>query len=145
MLFSLQAYSQEGPYLHCGTTEAVEQSLKDHPELLENLRKLDEETKHFITGVTAADSILTIPVVFHVFHTYGSERISEAQIRDAVRIMNADFQHKNSDSSQVSAFFQPRVGNTKFRFRLAKKDPQGRCTEGINYVYSDRISRAEKI
>lgn len=136
MLFSFSALGQKAPIRPCGTTEAVEKALREHPELIENLRKLDEETKHFITGVTA-DSVLTIPVVFHVFHTYGSERISELQIRDAIRLMNADFLHRNADSNLVSAPFKSRVGTTNFRFRLAKKDPQGRCTEGINYFYSD--------
>jgi PKD repeat protein len=83
------------------------------------------------------DSTLTIPVVFHVFHTYGSERISEAQIKDGVRLMNLDFQKRSPDTSSVSVNFRAIIGNTQVRFRLAKKDPSGRCTKGINYIFSN--------
>lgn len=120
----------------CGTTEAVEAALLEHPELVENLKRLEKETREYLVGEKILDSTLTIPVVFHVFHTYGSERISEAQMKDAIRIMNEDFQMLNPDTNQVSAAFKPIVGNGQIRFRLAKKDPQGRCTKGINYIYS---------
>jgi hypothetical protein len=71
-----------------------------------------------------------------VFHTYGAERISEAQIRDCIRVLNEDYQNKNADSAQVSTLFQPIIGRPQMRFRLATKDPNGRCTEGINYIES---------
>jgi len=120
----------------CGTVEAINHALEQHPELIENIRQLDRETKEYLTGDKILDSTFTIPVVFHVFNTYGSERISEAQIRDCMRIMNEDFQNKNADSSQVIAAFKSIVGRPQLRFRLAKKSPAGKCTKGINYIFS---------
>lgn len=120
----------------CGTTEAVEQSLLDHPELLQNIQNLDLETRQYLTGEKVLDSTITIPVVFHVFHTYGSERIGEPQMKDCIRIINEDFQKLNPDTNQITAAFKPIAGTGQIRFRLAKKDPTGKCTKGINYIYS---------
>ena len=133
----LPALAQDETHPHiCGTTEAVQKSLEEHPELLNNVRKLDAETIEFLTGEKAMDSILTIPVVFHVFHTYGGERISEDQMKDCIRILNADFNKLSHDTGSITAAFKGIVGNAQFRFRLAQKSPTGKCTKGIEYINS---------
>lgn len=141
LVFAAPLFAQEDqdattPIKVCGTTEAVEQALLEHPELLENLRKLDLETRAYLTGEKILDSTITIPVVFHVFHTYGSERISEAQMKDCIRIMNEDYQLLASDTNLIAPAFKSIVGNGQMRFRLAKKAPNGSCTKGINYIFS---------
>ena len=131
-------FAQDEDFRPCGTVDAVNQSLAEHPELQLNLDQLDQFTREYLehSGNKLLDSTITIPVVFHVFHTYGGERISEAQIRDCIRIMNEDFQNLAADSAQVSTLFKPLIGRPQMRFRLARKDPNGRCTEGINYFES---------
>jgi PKD repeat protein len=137
IIFStFSAKAQEIEFRKCGTSEVVQEALEQHPELIENLRQLDRETKEFLTGDKALDSTITIPVVFHVFHTYGAERISEAQMRDCIRIMNEDFQNRNADSNQVSSSFRNLVGRPQIRFRLAQKSPAGKCSKGVNYIKS---------
>ncbi len=132
----LKAQSQV-VFRKCGTVEAVTKALEEHPELLRNVEQMDLETKEYLMGHDKAlDSTLSIPVVFHVFHTYGPERISEAQIKDCIRIMNEDFLNRNADSNLVSMAFRSIVGRPQIRFRLAKKSPTGRCTKGINYLES---------
>jgi PKD repeat protein len=123
----------------CGTSEAVHKSLSENPQLQLQFDDLERFTKEYVgaPGDKLLDSTITIPVVFHVFHTYGSERISEAQMKDCIRIMNEDFQNRNADSNSVSSPFKAIVGRPQMRFRLAKKDPQGRCTKGINYIESN--------
>lgn len=123
----------------CGASEAIEKSLQEHPELLQNVEELERFTKQYLSENQdkLLDSTITIPVVFHVFHTYGAERISEAQMKDCIRILNEDYQNRNADSSQVVSAFKPIIGRPQMRFRLAKKDPSGRCTKGINYIESN--------
>ncbi len=137
-IIATASFAQHSEVHPCGTTEAVKESLEQHPELMENSYWLEQFTRDFIQNADnkLLDSTITIPVVFHVFHTYGAERISEAQIRDCIRVMNEDYQNLNADSSQVSSLFQPLIGRPQMRFRLARKDPNGRCTEGINYIES---------
>ena len=138
LLLATSLKAQQTEVHPCGTSEAVKESLEQHPELLENLYLLDQFTKDYVrnAGDKLLDSTITIPVVFHVFHTYGAERISEAQIRDCIRVLNEDYQNLASDSSQISTLFKPLIGRPQMRFRLATKDPNGRCTEGINYIES---------
>jgi len=84
---------------------------------------------------------IIIPVVFHVMHTNGGENISEAQIADQMRIINEDFNMQNSDVGNVRntlhAPFAPLVADFEIEFVLAKKDPKGNCTNGINRVYTN--------
>jgi PKD repeat protein len=138
--FSMMAQTEsESIITPCGASEAIEKSLHEHPELLQNVDELERFTKQYMAENQdkLLDSTITIPVVFHVFHTYGAERISEAQMKDCIRILNEDFQNKNADTSQVISAFKPIIGSSQMRFRLAKKDPNGRCTKGINYIESN--------
>jgi len=68
---SLLSYGQDDVFRPCGTSEAVKESLEQHPELLENVRALDKFTREFEQNPNNKlfDSTITIPVVFHVFHT----------------------------------------------------------------------------
>lgn len=77
-----------------------------------------------------------IPVVFHVIHQNGTENISDAQLIDAVRILNEDFNKENPDWPNARAQFQDRVADVGIRFRLAQRDPDGNCTNGITRTVS---------
>jgi hypothetical protein len=76
-----------------------------------------------------------IPVVFHVVHMGGAENISKAQIEDQIRILNEDFSRTNADTVNTRDIFKPVASIPDVEFRLAKLDPQGNCTEGINRIF----------
>lgn len=82
------------------------------------------------------DSVLIIPIVFHVIHQYGSENISKAQILDQIDILNEDYSKTNSDTISVNSEFVNLIGNPRIEFRLAQIDPNGNCTDGIDRIYS---------
>jgi len=140
LLFSAFAFSQNLKY--CGTTEATEKYLREHPEeaaqIAKNQAELELHSHDPIPSNKQAAVTYYIPVVFHILHQYGPENISDAQVLDAVRIMNEDFQKLNPDISQVVTQFQGISSDTQIGFRLARKDPSGNCTNGI-----DRIVTAE--
>jgi PKD repeat protein len=79
-----------------------------------------------------------IPVVFHVIHTNGPENISKEQIEDQIRILNLDYSLNNPNKSSIRSMFTGVAANMEIEFRLAKIDPQGNCTDGINRVYSSK-------
>lgn len=71
-----------------------------------------------------------IPVVVHVIHDGGTNNISDAQIQSQIDVLNEDFRKiagSNGDGAGV---------DTEIEFCLAKKDPQGRCTNGIVRINS---------
>jgi PKD repeat protein len=84
-----------------------------------------------------------IPVVFHVIHEGGAENISKAQILDQIRILNLDYSKMNADTVNTPAPFASVSANCNIEFRLAQKDPNGNCTDGIVRVYSPLTNNAD--
>ncbi|MCB0769293.1 MAG: T9SS type A sorting domain-containing protein [Flavobacteriales bacterium] len=115
----------------------LEEMFRNDPDGLRSVEeaqaRLDAYTQSF---VRERGSTYTIPVVFHVIHQNGTENISDAQIQDAVRILNQDFNKENPDWTAVRPVFLDRVADVGIEFRLAKRDPQGNCTNGITRTVS---------
>lgn len=84
--------------------------------------------------------LYTIPVVFHILHEGGAENISDAQVIDAVNILNRDFQKLNPDTITVVPSFSNNIANVQFHFQLAGIDPQGNCTNGIIRHYTKKAT-----
>ncbi|MDX1446051.1 M43 family zinc metalloprotease, partial [Lishizhenia sp.] len=84
----------------------------------------------------------TIPVVFHVIHNGGPENISDAQVLDALDILNRDYQMLNADTSVVVTPFKNLVADIEIEFKLANIDPSGECTNGITRTVSSVTSDA---
>ena len=119
----------------CGFDQQNEQIFAEHPEL----RQQAYETRARILQNGANyqnrnDSII-VPLVVHVLHDNGDGNISFAQIEDGIRILNEDFNRQNPDASSTrntaNAPFEPVAANMKICFILAKIDPQGNCTNGV--------------
>jgi PKD repeat protein len=83
------------------------------------------------------NELYIIPVVFHVVHDNGEENISDAQIHDAMAVLNADFRKLNADTNQIVAGFVDVAADIDVEFRLAKRDPYGDCHSGINRIESE--------
>jgi PKD repeat protein len=82
-----------------------------------------------------------IPVVVHVFHQNGQENISEAQILSEISQLNKSFRRLNSDTGNVRAIFKDIAADAQIEFRMAKKDPQGNCTNGIVRYYTPNTTK----
>jgi PKD repeat protein len=116
----------------------IQSYIDAHPELQSN------------SGARAIQ--YTIPVVFHVIHAGGPENISNEQVEDCIRVMNDDYQKLNSDANNVQSEFLPIVADIEVEFKLARKKPNGDCTNGITRTFStvtnggsgnDRISAVQ--
>jgi hypothetical protein len=85
------------------------------------------------------DEIRQLPVVVHVIH-HGEAigegaNISDAQILDQIRILNEDFQMTNPDFiTNTPNEFLDVASDARIEFVLAKQDPQGMPSNGINRV-----------
>lgn len=142
--FSSINYIAHAQDLTCGTDYAVKKSLSENPHLIEQVEELDRFTSNFdFESYSERDNVKIIPVVVHIIHNYGPENISKAQVLDAIRIMNEDFKLQNQDQTLVIPEFQDRIANCNIEFRLARRDPQGNCTEGITRTASPRTFSAD--
>lgn len=126
---------------YCHTTEKQNEWFEKHPELRSDFEKhqqhsaamdqLQYKNGYTTSAKSAAAGVYTIPVVFHILHTGGTENISDAQIQDAVNILTRDFNATNADTADVVVPFKNLIGNAQIDFVLATKDPSGNCTNGI--------------
>ena len=123
---------------HCYTTEVYREVLKNHPEVMQVQKALENYTEQYIAHHAAdvTGSVLVIPIVFHIIHNNGPENISDAQVLDQVRILNEDFRLLNSDTSFIVPDFKPIAADCEIEFRLATIDPDGNCTTGIERIQS---------
>lgn len=137
-LFSLTAlFTQAQDLKYCGQTEAIKALHFKHPEIKQHELLLKQQAANKPGSVSKTSTApYVIPVVFHIMHQYGSENISDAQVMDAVRLLNEDYQLKNADTSSIVADFKNLKADVNFEFRLAKLDPDGNCTNGILHVES---------
>tara|TARA_B110000090_G_C13381618_1_gene446046 strand:- start:397 stop:2520 length:2124 start_codon:yes stop_codon:yes gene_type:complete len=134
LLTSLSVFVISFSYGQCGTDQLDSLNLISHlkdggtvetyfygrNELIQNYRNIKNKKNSYI-----------IPIVFHIIHENGLENISETQIQDQLRILNEDFQRNNIDTSDTDPYFKSRASGMNIEFKLAKRDPKGRCTIGI--------------
>lgn len=130
---------------HCGTDVQMKKVFAEHPEIKaqfdeDRAARLAENSSAQRNGnealQTGGPPTYIIPVVFHIIHDYGSENISDAQILDAVRILNRDYRKNNADTNVIVPAFTAIANDTKIEFRLANLDPNGNCTNGIERIAS---------
>lgn len=93
-------------------------------------------TDRYAESVAAVPDTIIIPVVFHILTQGGVENISKEQVLHALQILNDDFNNKNTDTLDIPIPFKNVRGNPKIEFRLARIDPNGNCTDGIDRIYS---------
>lgn len=141
------AQSQNVPFRrYCATDSMTEAAMRQNPDYARKRQEFMKYVKSLnaqsIARINATPQH-TIPIVVHIIHTYGVDNISDAQVHDAVRIINEDYQKRNPDTSSVVSAFQPLYANVGFQFRLARKDPNGNCTNGITRTYSTLTNSAD--
>jgi len=126
----------------CAATEQQEWLFEKFPELQkaieEEQHRLEDFTKNFTENRrNQRTPLYVIPVVFHVIHMNGEENISDQQVFDAVRVINEDFNAENEDLNEIVTPFQSIIGDGEIEFRLAKLDPSGNATNGIDRIQSN--------
>jgi hypothetical protein len=129
----------------CGTT-GYEQTLQkssgqESRDAFESwmYNKLQE---HRLLPAQAANArtnqVITIPVVVHIIHngeTIGSgSNIADSRITEQIERLNKDFRRLNADTSNTPPEFRNVAADTEIEFVLAKQDPYGLPTNGINRV-----------
>ena len=123
----------------CGTYEHQQEIFKMYPELEDSYyaHRLLLNSKMENTNKSGEKSVTyTIPVVFHILHEYGTENIGDAQVYDAMRVINEEHNAADPDSTNVVDEYKNLIGKTGVNFVLASKDPYGNCTNGIEHIYS---------
>ncbi len=125
-------FAQLSPW--CGTDQYLKAQVDSNPSLaLEMHEQLLRASSGVLIDGDREDYI--IPVVVHVLHDNGTGNISNEQILSGIQMLNEDFNRTNEDASETretaDAPFMGYAAGMGIRFELAKIDPEGNCTNGI--------------
>lgn len=143
----LKPYNQEAlrrtGKIRCYSVEYNEQLRQNNPNFDENFERwiqakvAEKKRQQQQSGANlrVIGDVLYIPVVVHVIHDgepigTGSN-ISDAQVQDQIDVLNEDFRRKVGTPGFNS---NPVGADTKIEFVLAKRNPSGGATNGINRV-----------
>lgn len=134
---------------HCSSSRAMQELYKKHPASLQaarnqevNIRKTVARMQQQRQAFETQSVQYTIPVVFHINDAVNPYKVTMAQIRSAIDIMNQDYNLANPDYSQIDSRFIGLAANLHITFRLADIDPQGNPTNGVTYHYNDLDGRS---
>jgi hypothetical protein len=144
LLFGKNKITQPGTFIRCASTEYEEFLKSKSPNRLTTSEfeqwinpkiAIEKEKRKGQSQVARENAVITIPVVVHVIHNgdaYGtSENIFDEQVLSQIRVLNEDFRKKIG----TPGFNDNPVGaDVELEFALAKSDPSGVLTNGINRV-----------
>ena len=141
LLLANAAHAQEDGF-RCLANDPVELARRaaQDPAFLQHAAEARAELAAATADHRGGGGSYVIPVVFHIIHNNGVENISDEQVKDAVRILNEDFSRMNPDWTQVVPAFIDLVADVGIEFRLAQRDPDGNCTNGITRTVSNQTS-----
>ncbi len=126
----------------CYTDQYMQEKYIQNPGLIQQNELIEQylldHRKEIIAEMNNSKKTInyTIPVVWHVVTYNGAGNVSKQDIDDQMLRLNEDFQRLNSDAINTRAIFAPYAADIQVEFRLAHKDPNGDCTEGIVRVES---------
>jgi hypothetical protein len=127
----------ENGVIRCGTTEYESYLQEKHPKRMKNsqfeswIAPLIQNQASMRTSQTNA--IITIPIVVHVIYNGQAvgtaPNISDVQVESQITVLNQDFRKTGPGSNT-----NPVGADTEIQFVLAKQDPNGNPTNGIDRV-----------
>lgn len=139
--FSTSIHAHETIHRTCASQDIVTQYLLDNYTLEElkgsvpytSVSRKGEGDLDYSVPVVNSDSVYTIKVVVHVVYLADNkyENPSDELIQSQIDALNRDFNLEN-DINHVRPEFLQFMGNAKIRFELAKVQPNGKPTTGIN-------------
>ena len=147
VVFCLPVFLQAQEIKRCGTDEHLQEMMEKDPELRKRMKDAEQQIRTFIQNRQIENDIITIPVVFHVLHNGDAvgtdENISDTYLEAQIEQLNDDFRRTNSDTGNTPAEFTDEAADTEIQFCLAKIDPDGNPTTGIDRVNISTLSGAD--
>jgi len=128
----------------CASNDLLQQQLAADPGRAVALQQIENQTAAYIQaqkhGGNTSQSVVTIPVVFHVIYKTAAQNISDAQCIAQLNQLNLDYARMNSDAGNTPSAFAGAAANTQVQFCLAQRDPSGNATTGIVHKLTNTTS-----
>jgi gliding motility-associated-like protein len=128
-------FAQE-PGTSCGQKKAMENLFLRNPQLKAFQEQIESRLYEYnrtkgarTNNEQTPTAVVNLPVVVHIIHNNGVENLSDARVLTAIQHLNEAFAN--------TGYYDPSDGvNTQIQFCLAKRDPNGNATSGINRIVS---------
>ena len=131
LIFKTPSFLSQTPQHNCGQHIVLKELLKNN----DFKAYYDQEQRSFSSNnqisYLKSGVVHKIPVVFHIVHNNGIEKIDRSQVLDALEKLNIDLRALRPDTSTVDSLFQPLIADIEVEFVLATKAPDGTCFSGI--------------
>ena len=123
----------------CNTTYLVNQSITEDSRNLIAMEEIANKNNKWIDeNRNKQKTVITVPIVVHIVHknthsNIGSgTNISNAQVEDAIRILNEDFNKNNPEfPNPPRSTFSNLAADVQIQFCLATTDENGNPTNGV--------------
>lgn len=135
-LTSVMLIAQVPAQRSCGTMDNLQRLEQLDPGLTARMQQIENQTAAYVNALShnhsnTTQTVVTIPVVFHVVYSSSSQNISDAQCQAQLNQLNQDYAHINSDAANAPAPFLSLAANTQVQFCMAQRDPNGNATTGV--------------
>ncbi|MBK8556258.1 MAG: hypothetical protein IPL65_11050 [Lewinellaceae bacterium] len=151
MLVIQAGYAQQ---TECGTDEYLQMQLRRNPGMQAQINDFMTQVATWLREHPADPDLhgipVTIPVVFHVLYKNAGENLAKATIEEQVRITNAQLARRASNYNTTPAPFKQVAADARIQIALARRDPSGRPTDGIDRqsvtkaVYTQELNDAKQ-
>ncbi|HTL81511.1 MAG TPA: M43 family zinc metalloprotease, partial [Bacteroidia bacterium] len=129
--------------VRCSSYEYEQRELATDPNYQANRDVLDAFTANYVAnhpnGVQDR-SIVYIPVIFHVLYHTASQNLSLARLQEQIDVLNKDYSGTNVEFPNIPAGFAPVAAHCDIQFCMAKRDPSGNWTDGVERVSTANTS-----
>lgn len=140
LLSFIPGQAQEG---FCGSDIFYQKLLNTNPELAKIAAERMAYDDEHAWRQQPTRALRVIPVVFHIIHQYGAEDIPDEYVYGMIQQLNEDMKAINTDLSNARTQFRSLATDFQVEFRLARIDPNGKCTNGIERIVSDLTVEAD--
>lgn len=124
----------------CVSADYNQQLLRNNPSLGSIHERVENFIKENSSPVQAREmggqSIIRIPVVFHVLYHTQAENIGDDRIQTQLTALNEAFRRTGADTSKTPSVFRSVAADCEIEFVLAISDPTGRSTSGVIRKYT---------
>ena len=131
LMLGVSSFFSQTPPHSCGQHKVLRKLLKNS----DFKSYYDQEQRSVVfnnlSAIPKSGVVYKIPVVFHIVHNNGIEKIDRSQVLDALEKLNIDLRALRADTATVDSLFQPLIADIEVEFVLATKAPDGTCFSGI--------------
>ncbi len=137
-------HAQQPQKRRCSTMEVLQRKLQDPQFKAAFEANRAALAARATTNKAAKTTTLndTVPVVVHIILA-NPNTVTDATCQSQLDVLNEDFKGKNADTTRIPAAFKSKFGRGGLTFMLAKTDPNGMPTTGIerrtnNITFTDQ-------